>query len=109
MKDVISFGEGGAGVSSNSDCKGVDTEGRWPRAKVCFREAKPLATDEDGGGDGGRLEVRGGEDGVRDLFELLGGIGKGEGEAFFFPAPNERRKDHSDSNWTDSNSVDNGE
>lgn len=57
MKDVISLGDGGEGVSSNKDCNGVDTEGLWFRVNVCFREANPLATDDEGGGEGGRLEV----------------------------------------------------
>lgn len=98
MNDVMFFGEGVDVVSSNNDCKGVEIDGRWLRVKVCFKEANPLATEEEGGGEGGRLEARGGEDGVKALLEPLGGIGRGEGEAFFLPAPNERRKDHSDSN-----------
>lgn len=108
MKDVMSLGEGGEGVapgSAKSDCRGVFDDARV-RAKVCRSDAKPRAfvgdVDVEGLGEGGRLPP----------FGVLGwpffGVTPFAAGAFFFPPPNVRRKDHSDSNSTDSNSFDNG-
>lgn len=106
INDVMSFGEGGGGLapgSANIDCRGAFEEARV-RAKVWRKEAKPRAfvgdVDMGGFGEGGRLPPFGGVP-VFNAAPLTTG-------AFFLPPPNVRRKDHSDSNSTDSNSFDSG-
>lgn len=107
MNDVTSFGDGWGGESCG--CAG-ETDWARARVKVCLRDANFVGVTF-GGGEDGRLDPEGlgdtlpvfgvGEPGAR-LFGFCIGAG-------FFLAPNDRRKDHSDSNCTESNSLDRGE
>ena len=99
INEVISLGVGPSGGS----VRGPET-GRV-RPNVFFSEAN-LAI-EAVGGVGGRLGSALGR-GLDSPFFDAGDSGTG-GVAFFFAEPNERRKDHSDSNWTPSNSFGSGE
>ena len=87
------------------------TEDALARLKVCRREANFVAV---GGGEDGRLVpeglavplplLTGGDPGVRRAFVFCSGAG-----LFFFAGVKDRKKDHSDSNCTESNSLDSGE
>lgn len=83
-------------------------DGARARDSVCRKEAKVPALGgdvPDGGGDGGLLACVGDMGGAPRTVLAL----ETAPLAFFFPAPNERRNDHSDSNWMDSNSLESGE
>ena len=108
MKATISFGEGagGAWVSVKRFWMGVVEPGFLAREKVCLSEAKLPGFGESkavGGGEGERLR----EPSAAVL--LFEGDGTGVPFGFFLLVPKERKKDHSDSNCTDSKSDDNGE
>lgn len=116
MNDMIFLGEvgGGCETSENKVCRGVAEDVPRARENVCLIDANPpraFAGDTGGavlGGEGGRLEC------VGDI----GGGGMPRGvpafepdpfaAAFFLP-PNDRRNDHSPSNWMASNSLERGE
>jgi hypothetical protein len=97
-KEMRSEGDGGGVVSWNIDCRGIADEPPRPREKLCRRDenlidaelGKDASTDGDGGRAGlmgaGATPLRNGEEFAE--FTLLA----------FFLDPNERRKDHSDSN-----------
>lgn len=102
--DVMSAGAVGGGASAKSDWMGVVEEPERAREKVCFRDENRWEVDADmlPEGEAGRLGLGGvGGTPVRTV-----GGGKEEGGGFFLK---ERRKDHSDSNWTESNSEARGE
>lgn len=77
------------------------------RVKVWRREEKPFVPAPGVvGGDGRRLAADGRTGGL--LFRF-GRVDAEDAFAFFLPAPNERRNDHSPSNWIPSNSSGKGE
>lgn len=106
--EVKSAGAGGGGLSLKRVCRGVALDAARVRAKLCRSVEKPLDVDEDrdaGVGDEGLCGL-GGDAGItpRDAVADAGL----KGVAFFF-ALKGRKKDQSDSNWTDSNSEASGE
>lgn len=105
MNVVISVGVSGEGASAKSDWIGVEEPELRLRVKVCLKDAKlvPFDVGGAGGGEGGLLE---GVDGTPDL---LGGDMEILVTDFFLPAPKDRKNDHSDSNWMESNSLESGE
>lgn len=93
----MSLGDGVNGVCASVKrlWSGVVAPELRARENVCLKEAKPPGFEDSkvlGGGEGDRLSVpsRGATDFAGDGIEVP--------FAFFFPAPKERRKDHSDSN-----------
>lgn len=105
MNEVTSWGEATGCESLDCDPNAEVVGGR-PLPNVCRSEANFV------------VAVLGGVEGRVEVAETLGLLGIGEpggggctagGGAFFLPPPNERRNDHSDSNCTVSNSLDNGE
>lgn len=101
-KEVRVSGDGCGEASAKSRCAGVADDEDLARAKLSLMEENLSLVVEGGGGEA----IGGGDDGRR-----LGVDGEptGEVDVFFFAEVNGRRKDHSDSNWTDSNSDARGE
>ena len=108
MKDITFLGDVVDCCGSvNNDCSGVADDGARARESVCRKDAKErtLDGDVDGCGDGGRLVCVGDMGGAPRTVLAF----DADPFAFFLPAPNDRRKDHSDSNWMASNSLESGE
>lgn len=79
---------GGVTAPGKRDCRGVAVDDPLARATVCLKDEKPLL---DGGGEWPGL---GGDTGIPPPGEERPMV-----VAFFFPV-NDRKIDHSDSNWT---------
>lgn len=107
---MISCGEGGGGESGKIDCKGVVDEEARAREKVCLSDENPFDAAMEtgwGAGEDGR-EVGGGDEGIPLLRK---GVEPADADILLAPffLLKGRRNDHSDSNWTDSNSEDSAE
>jgi hypothetical protein len=100
-KDVTSAGDGGGGASEKRDWIGVAADEARALEKLCFKDEKPLEVEADmlPEGEEGRL----GLGGVGGIVARIVPEDTAVGGAFFFPVKG-RRNDHSDSNWTESNS-----
>ena len=112
MNDVTSLGDGGGRVSSCCELFAPDSSGR--PMSGCRRDANFVTGLATGGGEAARLGVEIADDGA--LEPLVGGdpgispFAFCSGAGFFLLAEaNVRRNAHSDSNCTDSNSLDSGE